>query len=509
MERLKELESQVLVIFGASGDLTSRKLLPEIFNLFRKGYIPDNYAIIGIGRSDYSDQSYREKAIINNPFFKKKEKRAKEIKEFSNWVHYLALDTSNGPSYVALKKKLQIILPGNPDPNVIFYLSTPPILYKPITNFLAAHDLNVEKSGWKRMIIEKPFGYDLETAKNLNQNLLLRFKEEQIYRIDHYLGKETVQNLMVTRFSNSIFEPLWNRNYIQRVEITAAESVGVGNRGGYYDGAGALRDMIQNHLLQLLSLVAMEPPNQMTSEAIRNEKNKLFQSLRPLSSQDVINNVIRGQYTSANVRDKQILGYREENGVFANSRTETFAAMKFFIDNWRWADVPFYIRTGKRLPTRVSEVVIHFKPNHLQLFKNEGSDHSHNILVFRIQPNEGILLKFGLKVPGGGNKVKDVNMDFQYDALTQDYVPDAYERLILDCMQGDSTLYARGDSVENSWKFIDPILKVWQDNPKIPIYGYPAGTWGPEHINGLIEGKNMTWRNASSNLSHDGEYCEL
>ena len=509
MKRLKEVESQVLVIFGASGDLTSRKLLPEIFNLFRKGYIPYNYAIIGVGRSDYSDQSYREKAVINNLNFKKREKRAKEIKKFSNWVHYIALDTSDAPSYAALKKKLQNILPGNPDPNIIFYLSTPPSLYKTIANFLATHNLNLEKNGWKRMIIEKPFGYDLETAQNLNQNLLLHFKEEQIYRIDHYLGKETVQNLMVTRFSNSIFEPLWNRNYIQRIEITAAESVGVGNRGGYYEGAGALRDMIQNHLLQLLSLVAMEPPNQMTSEAIRNEKNKLFQSLRPLSTEDVIDNVIRGQYTSANVRNKQILGYREENGVHPTSRTETFAAMKFFIDNWRWADVPFYIRTGKRLPTRVSEVVIHFKPNHLQLFKNEGSDHAHNILVFRIQPNEGVLLKFGLKVPGAGNKVKDVNMDFQYDDLTQDYVPDAYERLILDCMQGDSTLYARGDSVENSWKFINPILKIWQDNPKIPIYGYPAGTWGPEYINDLIDGKNMAWRNASSNLSHDGEYCEL
>jgi len=359
------------------------------------------------------------------------------------------------------------------------------------------------------MIIEKPFGYDLETARALNIDLLLKFKEEQIYRIDHYLGKETVQNLMVTRFSNSIFEPLWNRNYIQRIEITSAESVGVGNRGGYYEGAGALRDMIQNHLLQLLSLVAMEPPNQMSSEAIRNEKDKLFQSLRPMSAADVKKNVIRGQYTSANVRDKQIVGYREENGVHPTSRTETFAAMKFFIDNWRWAGVPFYIRSGKRLPTRVSEVVIHFKPNHLQLFKNEGSDHAHNILIFRIQPNEGILLKFGLKVPGAGNRVKDVNMDFQYDGLTQDYVPDAYERLILDCMQGDSTLYARGDSVENSWRFIDPILKAWKNDPDIPIYGYPAGTWGPEHINELIEGEDMAWRNASTNLSHDGEYCEL
>lgn len=505
----KEVESQVLVIFGASGDLTSRKLLPEIFNLFRKGYIPEDYAIIGVGRSDYSDPSYRDKAVINNPYLKKKEKRAKEIQKFSELVHYISLDTSDPSAYAALKNKLQQILPGHPDPNVIFYLSTPPMLYKMIAHHLAAHDLNLEKEGWKRMIIEKPFGYDLETARDLNIALLLKFKEEQIYRIDHYLGKETVQNLMVTRFSNSIFEPLWNRNYIQRIEITAAESVGVGDRGGYYEGAGALRDMIQNHLLQLLSLVAMEPPNQMTSEAIRNEKDKLFQSLRPLSTEDVKNNVIRGQYTSANVRDKQILGYREENSVHPTSRTETFAAMKFFIDNWRWADVPFYIRSGKRLPTRVSEVVIHFKSNHLHLFKNEGSDHAHNILIFRIQPNEGILLKFGLKVPGAGNLVKDVNMDFQYDDLTQDYVPDAYERLILDCMQGDSTLYARGDSVENSWKFIDPILKAWKDDPDIPIYGYPAGTWGPEHINELIEGKDMAWRNASSNLSHDGEYCEL
>ena len=509
MSNQKKIDNQVLVIFGASGDLTARKLLPEIFHLFCKGYLPEKYAILGVGRSPFSDESYRQEAVLENPHFSSVKDIDNNLKKFAALVHYVSLDTGKEAAYAGLKEKLTNILPDTLDPNIIFYLSTPPKLYIMIANSLAAHGMNLEDGGWKRVIVEKPFGYDLATAQQLNKELLKKFKEDQIYRIDHYLGKETVQNLMVTRFSNSIFEPLWNRNYIHRIEITAAENVGVGNRGGYYEGAGAMRDMIQNHLLQLLSLVAMEPPSHMTPNAIRNEKDKLFQSLRPMSLEDISNNVIRGQYTSTKINDEVILGYREEQGVSATSRTETFAALKFYVDNWRWADVPFYIRTGKRLPTRVSEVVIHFKPNHLHLFKDMRMINAQNVLIFRIQPNEGILLKFGLKVPGTSNMVKTVNMDFQYDDLTEDYVPDPYERLILDCMQGDATLYSRGDSVENSWQFIDPILRAWENDPEIPIYGYPAGTWGPEHMDTLIEGTNMVWRNPSKNLSHDGEYCEL
>jgi glucose-6-phosphate 1-dehydrogenase len=347
------------------------------------------------------------------------------------------------------------------------------------------------------------------SVKALNRKLLDFFFEDQIYRIDHYLGKETVQNLMVTRFGNTIYEPLWNRNYIHRVEITAAESVGVEKRGGYYEDSGALRDMVQNHLLQLVSMVAMEPPAVLDADAIRNEKLKLFQSLRKMTTEEIRKDVIRGQYLASTIKGDKVPGYREEEGVKSDSRTETYVAMKFFIDNWRWADVPFYVRTGKRLPTRVSEVVIHFKPNHHHLFKTSRLVNNQNMLVFRIQPNEGILLKFGLKVPGAGYDMETVNMDFHYDDLTDSYVPEAYERLILDCMQGDATLYARGDSVEAAWQFIDPILDAWKSEKEIPIYGYPAGTWGPENSDDLIKGENMMWRYPCKNLADDSNYCEL
>jgi glucose-6-phosphate 1-dehydrogenase len=324
------------------------------------------------------------------------------------------------------------------------------------------------------------------------------------------LGKETVQNLLITRFGNSIFEPIWNRNYIQHIEVTAAETVGVEKRGGYYDGSGAMRDMVQNHLLQLVALVAMEPPVQATETSIRNERMKLFQSLRQLSDEDIQNNVIRGQYTQSKVKGENFLGYREEEGVARDSRTETYFAMKFFIDNWRWSGVPFYIRTGKRLPTRVTEIVIHFKPTPHHLFsKGNGMPNIGNILVIRIQPNEGILLKFAMKIPGEGLQATDVNMDFHYSDLSDAYIPEAYERLLLDCIQGDATLYARGDAVEAAWEFVDPILKAWEANPEMKIYGYPSGTWGPENADDLIEGDNITWRYPCRNLTDDGIYCEL
>ena len=506
---MKNLENQVLVIFGASGDLTERKLIPAVFDLFCRGFLPDHYAILGIGRTEFTDEKYRKKVVYNNSNLRKDISK-EELNQFAGLVHYQPLNTSEPDSYTALAEKLNLIYEGHKIPqNLIFYLSTPPKLYGTIAENLAVHGLNKEDNGWKRLIVEKPFGYDLSSAKSLNRQLLDYFFEDQIYRIDHYLGKETVQNLLVTRFANSIFEPLWNRNYIHRVEITAAESVGVEKRGGYYEGAGALRDMVQNHLLQLVSMVAMEPPTRIDASSIRNEKLKLFQSLRPLDSSEVAKNVIRGQYLGSKVNGKQLSGYREEGGVSPESRTETYVALKFFIDNWRWADVPFYIRTGKRLPTRVSEVVIHFKPNHHHLFQMNGLTNNQNILVFRIQPNEGILLKFGLKIPGTGFEVHPVNMDFHYDELTDAYVPDAYERLILDCMQGDATLYARGDSVESAWEFIDPISKAWKENPSIPIFGYPSGTWGPEHVDDLIDGNDMIWRYPCKNLTDDGSFCEL
>ncbi|RKQ42940.1 glucose-6-phosphate 1-dehydrogenase [Roseivirga pacifica] len=507
---MKKTDDQILVIFGASGDLTERKLIPAVFDLYCGGFLPEHFAVTGVSRSEYSDEAYRQKVVFENEFILKKEAGEDKLKAFADAIFYQPLDTKNTDSYNTLKQRLQTIdeakgICGN----YIFYLATPPSLYETIAEGLSHVGLNKAENAWRRLIIEKPFGYDLESAKQLNSKLLACFDEEQLYRIDHYLGKETVQNMFVTRFANSIFEPLWNRNYIHRVEITAAESVGLEKRGGYYDSAGALRDMVQNHLFQLVALVAMEPPVKADAESIRNEKMKVFQSLRPYTKEDIKTNVIRGQYLGSKVRGEDLPGYREEEGVKEGSKTETYVAMKFFIDNWRWGGVPFYIRTGKRLPTRVTEVVIHFKPNHHHLFAHDKSlSNAHNTLVIRIQPNEGILLKFDMKIPGAGFRTETVNMDFHYDELTDVYVPGAYERLILDCMQGDATLYSRGDSTESAWQFVDTILKAWEEDD-IPVYGYPAGTWGPEHADNLIEGENMTWRYPCKNLTDDGNYCEL
>lgn len=509
---MKKTDNQALVIFGASGDLTERKLIPSVFNLFCGGFLPENYAIVGVSRSVYTDEEYRQKVVFENEHLKNKKAATPEkLKAFAELVFYQSVNTKEISAYSALKERLdQLDKQKSCANNYIFYLATPPSLYQTIAKGLADSDLNNQENGWSRLIVEKPFGYDLDSAKKLNKDLLSNFVEEQIYRIDHYLGKETVQNMFVTRFANSIFEPLWNRNYIHRIEVTAAEHVGVEKRGGYYDSSGALRDMIQNHLLQLVALVAMEPPVKSDAESIRNEKLKVFQSLRPYTESDVKKNVIRGQYSNSTVRGESVDGYREEDDVNTESKTETYVAMKFFIDNWRWAGVPFYIRTGKRMPTRVTEVVIHFKPNHHHLFAHDSTlANQQNVLVIRIQPNEGILLKFDMKIPGAGFNTEQVNMDFKYDELTNVYVPDAYERLILDCMQGDATLYARGDSTEAAWEFIDPILKAWEADQNIPVYGYPAGTWGPENADNLIEGKNMNWRYPCSNLADDGIYCEL
>jgi len=506
---MKNIDPQVLIIFGASGDLTKRKLIPAVFDLFRRNLLPESYAILGVSRSKMTDDEYRERVVFNNKYIENEDVNEDQYKKFTQLIHYFSIDTAELSGYELLKDKLRtFVIEKGTKENFIFYLSTPPSLYAIISGHLATVGLHDQSNGWKRLIIEKPFGYNLETARQLNAQLQKCFEENQIYRIDHYLGKETVQNLLVTRFANTIFEPLWNRNYVERIEITSAEKVGVEKRGGYYDGSGAVRDMIQNHLLQLVAMVAMEPPSRIDANSIRDEKNKLFHSIRPLTEKEIKTNVIRGQYVASTINGEKITGYRDEDDVDANSRTETFAALKFYIDNWRWADVPFYIRTGKRMPTRVSEVVIYFKHNHHHLFKKGRLEENQNVLIFRIQPNEGVLLKFGLKVPGSGFEVETVNMDFLYDDLSDAYLPDAYERLILDCMQGDATLFARGDSAEASWKFIDPILNAWETNDDIPILGYPAGTWGPENIDELIEGKSG-WRNPCKNLTNDGIFCEL
>jgi len=510
---MKKPENLILVIFGASGDLTKRKLIPGLFDLYCQGLLPESFCILGVSRTNLSNQDFREKMDGSIVKYNKLNANNKNKRnEFCKLLYYEPIDTASEPDYMRIKKRLaDLDNVHHTYQNFIFYLSTPPVLYDIIPRHLYSAGLSDEKrNSFKRIVIEKPFGSSYISAQSLNQKLLDYFNESQIYRIDHYLGKETVQNLLVTRFANGIFEPLWNRNYIDRVEITSAESIGVEERGGYYDHSGALRDMLQNHLLQLTGLVAMEPPSVINDTAIRNEALKVFQSLRPLTKEDISKNVIRGQYIESNVKGKKVKAYRQENGVDEESRTETYVAMKFFIDNWRWGGVPFYIRSGKYLPTRVTEIVIHFKQTPHALFcPPTNSLNSNNQLVIRIQPDEGILIKFGMKNPGAGFNVQQVDMDFHYEDLSHNHLPDAYERLLHDCMLGDATLFTRGDSVEAAWKFVDPILKEWGENNKIPVHGYPAGTWGPKIADDLIEGDDTSWRYPCKNLTNDGNYCEL
>lgn len=501
---MKKTEPHIVVIFGASGDLTKRKLIPALFNLHQKQMLGHPFAILGVSRTTMSDEEFRVKM---NEFLPKDE----NSEDFLKHLHYEPIQTADRNDYPKLKQRITDLQSEFSIPNnILFYLSTPPNLYSLIPDYLAEIGLNSQDDGFKRLIVEKPFGTNLASAKRLNKELLQFFNEEQIYRIDHYLGKETVQNLLVLRFANSLWEPLWNHNYIDHVQISSAEKLGVEMRGGYYDESGALRDMLQNHLMQLVGLVAMEPPTVIHADAIRNEMLKVFQSIRPLKRETLDQQVVRGQYTSSVIGGQMVPGYREEHGVAENSRTETFVAMKLFIDNWRWAGIPFYIRTGKKLPTRATEIVINFKPTPHHLFDNvKGSVNTPNQLIIRIQPDEGILLKMGLKEPGAGFVVKTVNLDFHYSDLSNAYVPTAYERLLLDCIQGDATLYARGDNVEKAWELVQPVIDEWEQNPDFPLLGYPAGSWGPLAAETLIENQNTGWRYPCKNLSNDGEYCEL
>lgn len=501
---IKKTAPHIIVIFGASGDLTKRKLVPAFFNLHQQDLLGHPFAILGVSRTKMSDKSFREKMKEFLP-------TDKPIDDFLSHLHYESIQTTKKDDYQILKLRIDTLsnkigAPGN----IVFYLSTPPSMYSIIPKYLANIGFNNEDNGFKRLIIEKPFGTNLQSAQLLNKDLLKYFNESQLYRIDHYLGKETVQNLMVLRFANSLWEPLWNHKYIDHIQITSAEKLGVEKRGGYYDESGALRDMLQNHLLQLVGLVAMEPPTVIEANAIRNEMLKVFQSIRPLDPINLNENVVRGQYTASHIGGESIIGYREEEGVNPNSRTETFVAMKLQIDNWRWSGIPFYIRTGKKMPTRATEIVINFKPTPHHLFDSlTSTTNTPNQLIIRIQPDEGILLKMGLKEPGAGFKVKTVNLQFHYSDLSDSYVPTAYERLLLDCIHGDATLYARGDNVEKAWEIVQPVIKEWDNNPNTPLHGYPAGTWGPLESENLIATEASGWRYPCKNLANDGEYCEL
>jgi glucose-6-phosphate 1-dehydrogenase len=511
---MEKPDNCIITIFGASGDLTRRKLIPALFALFTENHMPDKFAILGVSRSELTDEDFREgmgKGV--KEFSGVKSENDDHLNNFLKNLHYESIQTAETKEYEKVKVRLSEIARNlEIQENVLYYLSTPPELYSIISDNLNAHGLNQQdKRGmWRRIIVEKPFGRDLESARDLNAQLQNIFEENQIYRIDHYLGKETVQNIIALRFSNGVFEPLWNRNYVDHIEITAAEFIGVGDRGGYYDKAGSLRDMVQNHLLQVLGTIAMEPPALFNANAVRNETVKVLQAIRPIKEGEVEKFVVRGQYVDSMIKGENVKSYRQEKDVDPDSRTETYTALKVFVDNWRWGGVPFYIRTGKRMPTRVTEVVIHFKKTPHHLFTESAlCDVSCNQLIIRIQPDEGILLKLGMKLPGAGFKIQNVNMDFHYSDFGDSPLPSAYERLLLDGMLGDATLYARSDAVEAGWEFVTPILEAWESNPELKIYSYPAGTWGPKEAVNLFEEPGGDWRYPCRNLVNDGLYCEL
>ena len=483
-----QTNNNCIVIFGASGDLTHRKLIPALYNLYKIGRLSENFSVLGVARSELNDETFREKmreALIHN-----EETTPETLDAFCSHLYYQSVNTSDAQDYGKLVPRLDNLHDKYKTcGNTLYYMSTPPSLYGVIPECLAAHGLNTEEYGWKRIIVEKPFGYDEKTAQALDVQIHRFFEEHQIYRIDHYLGKETVQNLLVLRFSNGWFEPLWNRNFIDYVEITGAESIGVEERGGYYDGSGAMRDMFQNHLLQVLAMVAMEPPAIINANSMRDEVAKVMHSLRPLTAEDMEHNLVLGQYTAAEINGKMEKGYLEEKGVPEDSRTETYIALRCEIENWRWAGVPFYVRTGKRLPARVTEIVIHFKTTPHPVFSQNAPE---NKLIIRIQPDEAISMRFGLKKPGAGFEAKEVSMDFRYADLAGAQVLTAYERLLLDAMKGDATLFARTDAVHAAWKFVQPILDYKANGGR--IHEYEAGTWGPVAADKLIAKQGKVWR---------------
>lgn len=486
-----QTENSCIVIFGASGDLTHRKLIPALYNLFKIGRLGENFSVLGVARSELNDETFRMKmreTLINN-----EDTTPETLDEFCHHLYYQAVNTADAADYGKLVPRLDELHDKYQTcGNTLYYMSTPPSLYGVIPECLAAHGLNTEEYGWKRIIVEKPFGYDERTAQVLDVQIHRFFEEHQIYRIDHYLGKETVQNLLVLRFSNGWFEPLWNRNFIDYVEITGAESIGVEERGGYYDGSGAMRDMFQNHLLQVLAMVAMEPPAIINANSMRDEVAKVMHCLRPLTQEDVEHNLVLGQYTAGEVNGNMVKGYLEEKGVPADSHTETYMALRCEIENWRWAGVPFYVRTGKRLPARVTEIVIHFKTTPHPVFSQNAPE---NKLIIRIQPDEAISMRFGLKKPGAGFEAKEVSMDFRYADLAGAQVLTAYERLLLDAMKGDATLFARTDAVHAAWKFVQPILDYKANGGR--VHDYEAGTWGPVAADKLIARQGKVWRKPS------------
>jgi len=484
----------VMVIFGATGDLSGRKLLPALYNLAKQRSLPAGFAVVGAAMDQLTDDQFRKHASDKiHEFSRTQPVDERVLSAFLSTLSYVKVDFSKLDDFKTLASRLQELDANNHSPgNRIFYCATPPATYQTITLQLQASNLN-KGDGFHRIVVEKPFGSDLQSARELTATLQKVFAEDSVYRIDHYLGKETVQNILAFRFANSIFEPVWNTNLIDHVQITVAEEIGIENRGAYYDKAGTLRDIVQNHGLQLLTLTAMEPPLAFEATAVRDEKVKVLRAIRPLIGEDIDQSTVRGQYTAGWVLGEQVPGYREEKNVAAESQTETFAALRLFVDNWRWAGVPFYIRAGKRLPKRVTEIRIQFKrPPHLTFGRDAMKEVDPNAITLRIQPEEGISLKFGAKVPSAGLRIRSVTMDFQYVTSFLVEAPEAYERLLLDCMIGDPTLFTRADEVEAAWKLIDPIEAAWRAG-RPPLGLYASGTWGPDEASQLLKADGREW----------------
>ncbi len=497
-ERLPSGDSCVLVIFGASGDLTRRKLIPGLYNLACVGCMNPQFEVLGVGRTAMSSEAFREK--MRQAVSSSSEARGYDDsswREFENRLHYFAGDINDGEFYVRLRDQLEVEREGS-SPNRMFYLSTPASVAGPIIEGLAQAGLARRERGWTRIILEKPFGHDLESARKLNEVVEKAFDERDVYRIDHYLGKETVQNILVFRFGNSLFEPVWNRNYIDYIEITAAETVGVEGRASFYEETGALRDMVANHLLQLLALTAMEPPIAFDADSVREQKVQVLRSMRPMTPDEVAKRTVRGQYGPGAIKGKQVAGYRQEPNVNATTVTETYAAVEFNVDNWRWAGVPFFIRTGKRLARQLSEVRVHFKRTPQALFARTPYEQlGPNVITLRIQPDEGISIAFDAKRPGSQMRAITVDANFSYESVFGSKGPSAYETLLLDSMLGDATLFTRRDEVEAEWRIIAPIEEAWAQLPAPGFPNYPAGGEGPAEADEFIRGDHREWRRLS------------
>lgn len=491
----------IMVVFGASGDLTKRKLIPALYNLLRNNLLPREFAIIGFAKEEMTEDEYRKLVREDLHEYAGAPKDCSLCDWLADHTYYMSGDFANPADFQRLDGQIkEMEARHHTTGNVFFYMATSPMFFAGVIQQLGAAGLATEQDGhFRRVIIEKPFGNDLQSAKKLNHDIGEVLKETQIYRIDHYLGKETVQNILVFRFSNGIFEPIWNRRYIDHVQITVAETVGVERRGGYYDHAGCLRDMIPNHILQLVSLTAMEPPISFRADAVRDEQSKVLHAIQIMSPEEVLTKAVRGQYGPGSVGSEAAPGYREEQFVEVESNTESFVALKLGVDNWRWADVPFYVRTGKRMPKRVTEIVIQFRRAPFQLFRDTPVEKlTPNLLVMHIQPDEGISLRFGAKVPGAHVRVGGVTMDFHYADYFGTEPSTGYERLLYDCMIGDATLFQRADMVEAGWGVVEPILDIWKALPARQFPNYPAGTWGPKDADDLMKKDGRFWRTEST-----------